>query len=276
MEGDGGWTPLNKELSMRINPVWSVVGIVGLVAGSAQAGTVITQGLPSNTVIANIDSRVDGAAGSNGPQTLWFQPFTTVSATFDAGTYRLRIVSPADAAALFPSLTGAQLSQIYTGWTYNSPWITNYVVFDSSAATDSSQPQLIYGAQSTQGYSSGPDAYAGSVANGVYETFTLGAWDGPKVKQVTFRHPVTLLFAIPDWGVYDNAGGVSVLMEQVSPWCEPDFNGDGFVDIFDFNAFVTCFEGGECPNGQSADVNGDGFVDIYDFNEFVYAFERGC
>ena len=58
--------------------------------------------------------------------------------------------------------------------------------------------------------------------------------------------------------------------------CPADFNGDGFLDIFDFNDFVTCFEGDACPPGTSADFNGDGFPDIFDFNDFVTAFETGC
>ena len=58
--------------------------------------------------------------------------------------------------------------------------------------------------------------------------------------------------------------------------CAPDFNCDGFVDIYDFSDFVTCFEGGTCPSGATADFNRDGFADIYDFTDFVNAFESGC
>ena len=58
--------------------------------------------------------------------------------------------------------------------------------------------------------------------------------------------------------------------------CDTDFNGDGFTDIFDFNDFVTCFEGDSCPTGKTADYNGDGFADIFDFNDFVTDFENGC
>ena len=58
--------------------------------------------------------------------------------------------------------------------------------------------------------------------------------------------------------------------------CAADFNGDGFADIFDFNDYVTCFEGGACPPGRSADYDGDGFVDIFDFFAFTTAFEQGC
>ena len=80
----------------------------------------------------------------------------------------------------------------------------------------------------------------------------------------------------------DNAGfngAVSVIENQVVTTtliktgdCPPDFNGDGFLDFFDFNDFVTAFEDGD----PDADYNGDGFVDFFDFNDFVYGFEAGC
>ncbi len=60
------------------------------------------------------------------------------------------------------------------------------------------------------------------------------------------------------------------------PGCEADFNGDGFVDFFDFDDFVACFEGVVCPPGKSADFNGDGFADFFDYDDFVLAFETGC
>jgi hypothetical protein len=58
--------------------------------------------------------------------------------------------------------------------------------------------------------------------------------------------------------------------------CGGDFNGDGFLDFFDYDAFVACFEGFECPPGQSADFNGDGFTDFFDYDDYVSAFESGC
>ncbi len=58
--------------------------------------------------------------------------------------------------------------------------------------------------------------------------------------------------------------------------CAADFNGDGFVDFFDFDDFVACFEGGACPTGRSADFNGDGFADFFDYDDYVAAFEAGC
>jgi len=58
--------------------------------------------------------------------------------------------------------------------------------------------------------------------------------------------------------------------------CPADFNGDGFVDFFDFDDFVLCFEGTSCPTGTTADFNHDGFTDFFDFDDFVVAFETGC
>jgi len=57
--------------------------------------------------------------------------------------------------------------------------------------------------------------------------------------------------------------------------CPADFNADGFLDFFDYDDFVSCFEGA-CPNGLSADFNADGFADFFDFDDFIAAFEAGC
>jgi hypothetical protein len=54
--------------------------------------------------------------------------------------------------------------------------------------------------------------------------------------------------------------------------CPADFNGDGFLDFTDFDAFVLAFENGDA----SADFNGDGFLDFTDFDMFVASFEIGC
>ncbi len=63
---------------------------------------------------------------------------------------------------------------------------------------------------------------------------------------------------------------------SVAPCCTADFNADNFVDFFDFDDFVACFEGGACRPDLSADFNADGFVDFFDFDDFVRAFESGC
>jgi hypothetical protein len=58
--------------------------------------------------------------------------------------------------------------------------------------------------------------------------------------------------------------------------CAPDLNADGSVDFFDYDDFVSCFEGISCLPGLSADFNHDGSVDFFDYDDFVAAFEIGC
>lgn len=59
--------------------------------------------------------------------------------------------------------------------------------------------------------------------------------------------------------------------------CNADFNGDGFLDGFDYDDFIACFELPlDCPPGKTADYNGDGFVDGFDYEDFVTAFDAGC
>jgi hypothetical protein len=77
-------------------------------------------------------------------------------------------------------------------------------------------------------------------------------------------------------GAIVEAGVDDVRCESVGCPADPaDFNGDGFVDFFDYDDFVRCFESGVCPPGRTADFNGDGFADFFDYDDFVRAFEGG-
>ncbi|MEK6700965.1 MAG: immunoglobulin domain-containing protein [Planctomycetota bacterium] len=58
--------------------------------------------------------------------------------------------------------------------------------------------------------------------------------------------------------------------------CAADFDSDGTLDFFDYDAFVICFEGGACPSDKTADFDADGTVDFFDYDAFVVAFEAGC
>lgn len=66
------------------------------------------------------------------------------------------------------------------------------------------------------------------------------------------------------------------LVIRSHPTCRADFNEDGAVDFFDYDDFVACYEGGDCPPGKSADFDGDGAVDMFDYDAFVRAYEAGC
>ncbi|XVJ60182.1 MAG: hypothetical protein HEQ23_12610 [Tepidisphaera sp.] len=72
------------------------------------------------------------------------------------------------------------------------------------------------------------------------------------------------------------AYGIAAYRGCSEPDCPADFNGDAFLDFFDYADYVTCFEVGTCPAGRTADFNGDAFVDFFDYADFVQAFETGC
>ena len=76
--------------------------------------------------------------------------------------------------------------------------------------------------------------------------------------------------------LYSGSSCQYVSLYHQAPSCPADFNGDGFLDFFDYDDYVSCFETGVCPAGRTADFNGDGFADFFDYDDFVAAFERGC
>ncbi|QOJ00683.1 MAG: hypothetical protein HRU70_09340 [Phycisphaeraceae bacterium] len=94
--------------------------------------------------------------------------------------------------------------------------------------------------------------------------------------------PSRVKITIGRFGTTGSGSGIifwdDITYEQVppEPECPADFNGDGFVDFFDFQAYADCFEGVECPEGKDADFNGDGFVDFFDLDSYIAAFEAGC
>jgi hypothetical protein len=179
-------------------------------------GTVITANLPANTAIVNIDGRADGSASFGSGQSLWYHPFNTGSTlleyTVQPGTYGFWPINPADAAARFPALTTGQTNQIYTAWTYNSPWILDYLVFDSSAATNFSVPQFFDGSQDI-GYGNAAAAYTNSFVRGTYNQIHTAGRLGTNIAYTyTFTNTTTLIFVVPDNVLSDNSGGVSVLV----------------------------------------------------------------
>jgi hypothetical protein len=114
---------------------------------------------------------------------------------------------------------------------------------------------------------------------------------GPLLGQVSGHHiHEHLHFCAQDrfYGFVD-AGGIDAIEISAatdSDWamdhlqygrsCPSDFNGDGFLDFFDYDDYVQCFETGACPPGTTADFNQDGFADFFDDDDFVAAFQAGC
>jgi RHS repeat-associated protein len=53
-----------------------------------------------------------------------------------------------------------------------------------------------------------------------------------------------------------------------------DYNRDGFVDPFDYDDFMACYEDSICVGSRTADVDRNGFVDFFDFDLFVEAYDN--
>ncbi len=126
------------------------------------------------------------------------------------------------------------------------------------------------------------------VPEGGTATFTVAAtgsgplsyqWrkDGVNIPGATSDTLVIFPVTIDDAGDYDcvvsnTCGGQTSAPATLTVKCPADFDNSGFVDIEDYNAFVTAFEAGT----DDADFDGSGFVDIEDFYAFVTAFQNGC
>ncbi|XVJ60786.1 MAG: hypothetical protein HEQ23_15915 [Tepidisphaera sp.] len=95
----------------------------------------------------------------------------------------------------------------------------------------------------------------------------------PEPRSVAFEMP-RLTVPVRDYPMIDPR--TEWFQRVVCNRCPADFNEDGFLDFFDYDDYVNCFENGVCPPGQDADFNGDGFVDFFDYDAYVAAFERGC
>jgi hypothetical protein len=203
----------------------SLLAAAILSASSGLAGTIINTNLAPGDTIVNIGGATDGAAAFDGGQDRWFQPFNSsnqlLEVTLQPGTYSFRLLNQTDAASLFPSLTATQLAEIGGGaWTFNSPWTTDYMVFDSSAATTPSEPQLFSGAINAAGstFSSASAAYSAAIAGGYYNKIVVngGRYTGTTASQFTIAATETLIFVVPDYFLPDNNGIESILISSAS------------------------------------------------------------
>jgi hypothetical protein len=268
----------------------SIVVFFLLTVSQLRAGSVINTNLPAGTTIVNIDGTADGAASYSGPgQEYWYQPFNGAQVNFQPGTYQFRVIDPADATALYPNLTTGQLNQIYTGWTFNSPWSENYFAFDISAKTNSSETQLFDGAldPAFDVYGSAQAAYDATVANGYYDKIRPappGRTTDPTayITSWTFTAPESLVFVIPDTDVNDNAGGVSVAITSIA---QGDVNFDGHVNAKDIAAMMKALAN-ETGYAQTAgvskselemvgDVNSDGKFNNADVQALIQYLKAG-
>lgn len=216
-------------MDMRLRLLLPTVALVLSEAAKIHAGSVINTNLPAGTSIVNVNAQQDGAASYNGGasgQALWHSPFSSQGAAnlltlaIAPGTYSFSVISPADAAVQFPALTTTQRDTMFTAWTYNSPWITQYFVFDIAAASNASLSQLFDGSgANTVSFGSPQAAYDDAVNNGYFNKIRVDPVNGREGTVFTTTYTVadatTLVFAIPDNGLSDNGGGVSVVVRAV-------------------------------------------------------------
>jgi hypothetical protein len=213
---------------MTVRPLWIAFAAVfaSLASMRTEAGFVITQNLPTNDVIIGVDGRADGGASYSGPgQNDWYQPFNVtgnlLEYTFQPGTYSFRVIDSADASSMFPMLTSTQLSEIGNGaWTYNSPWVTQYIAWDVSAASNPAEHQLFTGSvdSTATDYGSAGAAYQAAITGGYFDTIVTGSgrYTGTVQSSYTFATTETLIFAVPDYYLPDNGGIVGVLITSQS------------------------------------------------------------
>ena len=234
---------------------------------SVFGGTIITANLPANTAIVNINAQTDGALYySDGA--LWHAPFSFGGSlpqlSLPVGTYAFRVISPDDAVALYPALTSAQTSQMFTAWTTNSLWLEDYLVFGSAALSDNFVTQIFDGAPASTSFGSAAAAYADAVANGyanIIRTGPLGRNSTNLTDRYTFATDTNLVFVIPayfltpDYGISDNLGGVSILVTPTNAPIggvpPPSANG------FNFKVYYSTQSGAPGLNIIGV-VNGDG------------------
>ncbi len=122
-----------------------------------------------------------------------------------------------------------------------------------------------------------PDAtvyYGNNVTNGV-----SSAWGAPEtlnnLQQVIVPSPATgawIVNVVADAVNVGTQGYALAMTGDITDWCASDFDGNGFVNGEDFDAFLLAFEAGD----PSADFDRNGFVTGEDFDAFTWAFVAGC
>lgn len=190
----------------------------------------------------------------------------------DANPATSRLIAPADAF------------DVITCGAVDSTGVITWFSSDGPTADGRVKPELLARGLATRTVSSSDSASIAELSGTSLSTPLVAAAVACLVQERPCRAVGDLraaLFASASrGGVADPLGvlgfGIVNAAASGSPACPADFNGDGFSDFFDFDAFVVCFEGEGCPACATADMDGDGFVDFFDFDAFVAIFDQGC
>jgi hypothetical protein len=220
------------------------MNVIGTLGASVLAGLAMGQ-------VVNVNARWYGYAWPTDPAPVIGQVISPFSNAPDGRLNQLSLPAGTYTLTNAAGLPGADPN--FVAWNYSGAWVWAVVICD-----DATRRVVLY-AQAGGLRSSAAEIANDPAVRNVRGTFTL-------------PNATTIDLMIRDYYLFDNAGGVAVLIERV---CDADFNGDGFLDFFDYSDFVACFEGSGGA-GCDADFNGDAFVDFFDYSDFVAAFEAGC
>jgi hypothetical protein len=88
-------------------------------------------------------------------------------------------------------------------------------------------------------------------------------------------YPQVTIKGVP-WFTWNERLQAEVRVQARYLYCSADINRDGFLDFFDYDAYIACYEGVECPQDVTADFNRDGFVDPFDLYAFDAVYQAGC
>jgi len=198
--------------------------------------------------VVNVDARHYGYAFPPDPAPQIGQLIVPISNAPDGRLKQLALPAGTYEVSNAAGLPGADPG--FVAWNYSAGWVWSIVICD-----DVTRRVVFY-------------ADAGGVRGSAVEIA-----NDPAVQNVrgtfTLASATTIDLMIRDYFLPDNQGGVAVLISRV---CAADYNGDGFVDFFDYADFSEDFETGDLR----ADFNGDGFIDFFDYADFSQAFEGGC
>jgi T5SS/PEP-CTERM-associated repeat protein len=167
-----------------------------------------------------------------------------------------------------PNMTGdlgGDAGVTFTGWLV-SPQSSNYTLY---LRVDDGARVYVNGAQIARGF---------GFFNEVVATVPLNAGENElRIEAYQRGYNIGLTLEIQGPGISRQPIPASMFWRGTpAPTCPADFNGDQFLDFFDYDEYVACFETGVCPPGKTADFNGDQFVDFFDYDDYVLAFETGC
>ena len=74
------------------------------------------------------------------------------------------------------------------------------------------------------------------------------------------------------WQQGGSGAELTMIVEATPATCAPDLNGDGVLDFFDVQEFLSLF----AAHDPTADFTDDGIFDFFDVQAFLGAFAAGC